>query len=83
MSESTSVQEPWKKYKRYSDNVKLEARLIEVEGRKLIQVKESRTGDFVCPHCGQVISHGNAHKFPPTILDPKVFHERHRPLDKD
>lgn len=79
---STSALSEWKQYKRYSDNVKVEARLIQVGNRKLMQVKESRSGDFVCPHCAQVISQGNARSFPQTILEPRIFHERHKPLDK-
>lgn len=82
-STSARALSPWKNYKRYSDNVKLEARLIQVGDRKLMQVKESRNGDFCCPHCSEVISQGNGRVFPQIILEPKIFHERHRPLDKD
>jgi hypothetical protein len=80
---SMLVQGPWKRYKRYSDNVKLEARLVQMGDHKLMQVKESREGNFTCPCCSALISQGNAKAFPQVLLEPKSFHERHRPLDTD
>lgn len=80
---STSALGPWKRYKRHSDNVKLEARLVQVGDKKFLEVKESRVGDFVCPCCSTILSQSNARSFPRMLLEPKIFHERHRPLDKD
>jgi hypothetical protein len=74
---------PWRRYKRYSDNVKLEARLIEVDGRKLMEVREPRGETIVCPSCSFVISQQGGLDMPNNIMDPQTFHSRHRPLDKD
>ena len=93
---SQSTQSPWKKYKRYSDNVKVEARLIEhrspqysaEEGRisecpavKLMEVKESKTDEIKCPSCGHVLSQTGGKNVPNFRLDPKIFHARYKPID--
>jgi len=71
---------PWKRYKRYSDNRKVEARLH--PQRHLMEVRESnRSEDVTCPHCHVLLSRGNGNETPDAFLPPNVFHERHKPLD--
>ena len=70
---------PWKHYKRYSDNKKVEARLT--PQRHLMEVKESSGHDRTCPGCSLLLSKGNGDEMPNSFLPPDVFHERHRPLD--
>lgn len=77
---------PWKWYKRFSDNKKVEARLLPghhlyFPGGPLIEVRESEMEDFICPHCKVLLSKGNGKGFPKVLLPVPLFHERHRPLD--
>lgn len=78
---STSDPSPWKWYKRRSDNKKVEARLV--EGKHLVEVRESKSEDYWCPDCKSMLSKGNSKDFPHVFLPPSVFHERHRPLSDD
>lgn len=74
------------KYKRASDRVKLEARLVkDKKGNKRMEVKEARTkgGNFLCPHCSKMISEGNLEDFPQLVIGPATFHAGHRPIDPD
>jgi hypothetical protein len=80
---STLVLGPWKRYRRRVDNVKLEARLIEWQGTKYLEVRESRGEDFCCPYCSTLLSQKNGGRVPPALLETKIFHERHEPLDKN
>ncbi len=81
MCTSVSPLSDWKRYKRYTDNAKLEARLVLSGRKKMMETREGREGDFLCPHCHRVISEGNADQFPPTLLKPPTFHSLHKPLD--
>lgn len=77
---SQSTQSPWLKYKRYSDNVKVEARLTTTRGRKFIEIKETRTGNLCCPACGEVLSHMTWENIPNFFLPPAVFHAKYKPI---
>ncbi|KKN17678.1 hypothetical protein LCGC14_0963370 [marine sediment metagenome] len=72
---------PWMKFKRYSDNVKVEARLVQVGDRKLMEVRESKGDEIVCSCCGHILSQVGGKLIPNFQLEPKIFHERHKPLD--
>ena len=74
---------PWKRYKRHADNVKLEARLVELEGKKFMEARESRGECITCPYCRETLSILSGNEWPNFVLEPKVFHTRHRPLDTD
>lgn len=78
---STSVPTPWLKYVRRADNVRVSARLVERNGVKLLEVKESRMSDFKCPHCSYLLTQRDTGAFPNFFLEPKIFHEHHKPLD--
>lgn len=86
---SQSTQSPWKKYKRYSDNIKVEARLVTIvnvttqpEGiMKLMEVRESKGDEIKCPSCGHVLSQTGGKQVPNFQLDPQIFHERYKPID--
>ncbi len=75
---------PWKKYKRYSDMTKVDARLVSFEGQKLMEVQETVSSEHKCPGCSLVLS-----LFPlgggrlVTYLETSIFHERYKPLDTD
>ena len=76
---------PWLKYNRKADNKKVEARLVWVtnqQGQKnrMLEVRGSRAVDLCCPSCRELISQGNGHQFPNLMLEPKVFHEKFRPV---
>lgn len=76
-----SIQSEWLQYKRYSDNVKLEARLVEWEGRKLMEVKTSSTGPHLCPECKCTLSVGIGRKgIMTTFLEVADFHAKHKPI---
>ncbi len=66
-----------------ADNVHLTARLVSLDGEKLLEVKESKSDDFVCPDCKHLITQRNGKEFPNFLLEPKNFHETHRPIDFD
>ena len=73
----------WKPYKRYSDNRKVKARLVQVRDMKLIEVEEEKGEEVKCPSCGHVISQFGGKGLPNSLLLPRIFHERHRPLETD
>lgn len=77
---SSSVLTPWQRYKRYSDNVKLEARLVQTKGKKIMQVREPKGETYCCPECRTILTQGNGLLLPDFLLEPKVFHERHKPI---
>ena len=79
----TSVLGPWKKYKRYSDSVKLEARLVKNGDQKLMEIKEPKRNEVKCPACEVILSVSGGRTMPRFMLEPATFHDRHRPLDKD
>lgn len=72
---------PWKNYKRRVDNVPVSARLVNLDGTKLLEVKESRGSEFRCPDCKYLLTQREAEEVPNFFLEPPVFHEFHRPLD--
>jgi len=74
---------PWKNYVRRADNVRVSARLIQRDGTKLLEVKESRMDDFCCPNCKYLLTQRDTGAFPNFFLEPKIFHEGHRPLDTE
>lgn len=74
---------PWKRYKRQADNVTISARLIERNGVKLLEVKESRMSDFRCPNCKYLLTQRDIGAFPNFFLEPQLFHEAHRPVDPE
>lgn len=80
---SMSTLSPWKKYKRRADNVIVSARLVLRKGTKLLEVKESRMSDFCCPNCKYMLTQRDTGAFPNFFLEPKIFHEFHRPLDPE
>ncbi len=78
-----STLSPWKKYKRYSDNVKVEARLITllepvfgIPNTKLMEVRESKGDEIKCPSCGHVLSQTGGKEVPNFKLAPEIFHSR-------
>lgn len=73
----------WNRYKRYSDSVKLEARLIQVGDTKLMEVRESRGDEIVCPACKHVLSQVGGKLIPNFQLEPEIFHSQHKPIDND
>ena len=73
---------PWLAYMRRADNVKVSARLVVREDVKLMEVRESRMPDFACPHCRYLLTQRDTGAFPNFFLEPKIFHEHHKPLDK-
>jgi hypothetical protein len=77
--QSTSPLSPWKTYKRYSDNMKVEARLVSLGGVRMMQVKEPKSENYNCPECKVLLTQGNGLSMPQFLLEPKIFHERHRP----
>ena len=81
--QSLSIQGPWRKYKRFSDSVKLEARLVEVQGEKFLQIRQVGGKEFRCPACQEVLTEVGAENFPATFLRPKTFHEKFKPIDPD
>ncbi len=83
-SMSVPTPTPWKLYKSYINNVKVEARLIQ-EGfpSPVMEVRESRGDDFNCPQCGTLLSKGNGREIPMFLLTTALFHERYRPIDMD
>ena len=87
MNASTSGQlkvlGPWEKFKRYSDNVKVEARLIQVGSTKYLEVKESRGDEITCPGCKIVLSKTGGKKMPRSRLLPADFHTRYKMIDRD
>ena len=81
-TQSTSAQpRPWITYIRRADNVRVSARLIEREGEKFLEVKESNRSDFCCPNCKYLLTQRDTKDFPNFVLEPKIFHEFHKPLD--
>lgn len=77
---SMSIQNEWKNYKRYSDNRIVMARLVKSEfGTAWIEIKESRTGALCCPSCSETLTQVGAETFPNFYLEPKVFHDKHKP----
>jgi hypothetical protein len=72
----------WKKYRRYSDRGTVSARLVRKKGgERLMEVKELRVGPFQCPHCQKTLSQVDTGAFPNALLEPRIFHENHKPLD--
>lgn len=69
----------WKKYKRTADNVEVTARIVSRDGTKLLEVKESRMSDFHCPNCKYLLTQRDTGSFPNFFLEPKIFHENHKP----
>lgn len=81
---TASTSAPWKRYKRYSDGKKVEARIVYLEYKPpLMEVRESDSEDMCCPACKTMLSRGNGVDFPNCFLPPEVFHERHKPIDSD
>ena len=78
---SISVLTPWRRYKRRADNVEVNARLVHRDGTKLLEIRESRMPDFQCPNCKYLLTQRDTGAFPNFFLEPKIFHEYHRPLD--
>jgi len=76
-----SPRSDWATYKRYSDNTKVEARLVAIGEEKYMQVKESRGDKLICPHCNTLLSLFGGKQVGPLYLDPVAFHERHRPVN--
>ncbi len=78
---------PWKRYKRYSDNISVEARLVTIHSvdgilkERWMQVRESRGAEICCPACKETLSHFGGNELPDFILRPKIFHDKHKPLD--
>lgn len=70
----------WARYKRYSDSKEVSARLVEKEGKKMMEVHEKVMGPFCCPKCGEVLSQADTNGFPDTYLEPPIFHDRHKPI---
>ena len=80
-----SVLSEWRKYKRRADNIEVSARLVtiidQVRGKiKVLEIKENRMPDFACPNCKHLITQGNSQVFPNFFLEPKIFHEGHKPI---
>ena len=71
----------WTRYKRRSDNVTVEARLIKEDAIKMMEIREERVDNVSCPVCNTILTTRNGRHFPNFILEPGVFHERHRALD--
>jgi hypothetical protein len=71
----------WKRYKRYSDNRRVKARLIERDGKKLIEINEPRMETFSCPFCGEMLTQADTGSFPNFFLEPPIFHQKHKPVD--
>lgn len=75
----------WKRYKRYCDNVILYGRLVEMGGKKYIQIREKKGagGQLVCPHCQTILSEASRQlpqdSLPDAFLSPEIFHQRHTP----
>ncbi len=61
----------------------MSARLVILRGEKLLEVKEARMDDFPCPNCQYLITQRNSGIFPNFLLEPKIFHDAHKPVDKD
>jgi len=72
---------PWKNYIRRADHVKVSARLIQRDKMKFLEVKEPRMEDFHCPNCKYLLTQRDTGAFPNFFLEPKIFHDNHRPLD--
>ena len=77
-----------KLYKRYSDVGKVHARLVQHGDQKFMEVQEKLTGSYSCPGCKLLLSlcpfdkeDGPGIMF--TYLEPKDFHEQHKPVDVD
>ncbi len=77
---SMSVLSEWKKYTRYSDHRRVGARLVKKEGTTFMEIREARIGPFSCPHCGELLTQIDTGAFPNFYLEPKVFHEKHKPV---
>lgn len=77
---SSSHLTSWLKYKRYSDNREVSARLVRMGDTKYMEVKESRIGPFHCPACGELLTQATTGAFPNFFLEPKLFHEKHKPV---
>ena len=74
----TTTTGEWMKFKRKSDNVKVDARLVQTNaGRRMMQIREPRGTDLVCPACSAMLTQGNARLVPDFLLEPVIFHERH------
>lgn len=73
-----------KKYKRYSDGGSVEAVLVKVGGKKLMEIREQASENLTCPGCRLTLSVmvGGATEWR-TFLEVADFHKRHRSLDKD
>ena len=68
----------WLTFKRKSDGNKVEARLVTLQsGKKMMQIKEVRTCDLLCPSCQTILTMGNAQLIPNFLLEVTTFHERH------
>lgn len=73
---------PYRRYKRLSDRRPIEARLVNVGDRKLMEIREKASEICRCPECDLMISvlhPGDEHLL--TYLEPPEFHPRHRLLD--
>lgn len=68
-----------KKYYRYSDHATVTARLVEIDGKKLMQSRQKPSDTSECPGCGLLLSLV-FDRMPPTYLRPVEFHGRHRPM---
>lgn len=71
-----------KEYYRYSDHAVVKARLVEIDGKKLMQIREKFSEHNVCSGCGLLLS-VRFDRNVPTYLPPVTFHERHRPLKEE
>ncbi|MCK5641829.1 MAG: hypothetical protein KAJ19_13585 [Gammaproteobacteria bacterium] len=80
-SSSIEPLDQWRRYKRIVDNVRIDARLVDREGTKMLEVKESRMSDFHCPNCKYLLTQRDTGAFPNFFLEPKNFHAAHTPLD--
>lgn len=75
-----SILSEWKSYKRLSSNKAVKARLVAKGRRKYMEMKEVRLGDFQCPQCDELLSQASVEEIPNFLLEPWLFHEKHRPV---
>ncbi len=71
-----------KEYYRYSDHATVTARLVEIDGKKLMQIRTKPSGTSTCPGCGLLLS-ARVDRNVPTYLEPVTFHARHRPMKEE
>ncbi len=70
-----------KKYYRYSDHATVKARLVRIDGKKLMQILEKPSETRVCPGCSLLLSIRVGRRLGlRTYLEPAEFHKRHRPM---